>query len=71
MPNMSGDQAIDLIRQKGCQTPIIALTALDEEHLAKKLDDDKINGCVYKPVNSSKLYEKISEFVQLPEKTHI
>ena len=71
MPNMTGDEAIDVIRGKGCQTPIVALTALDEEHIAQKLDADKINGCVYKPVDSNKLYEKISEFVQLPEKTHI
>jgi len=67
MPNMNGIEATKLIRQKGIQTPIVALTAN-----ALKGDDKKCiqAGCtdyMSKPIKREKLNQVLAKYLQKEE----
>ena len=64
MPVMNGFEATRLIRNKGMQTPIIALTAFDKEEVTEEAISAGFNDIISKPFDSEKLYKTINETVR-------
>lgn len=63
MPLINGFETSKLIRQKGIQTPIIAVTAFDRQDIEDKIIDAQINEVIVKPFESHKLFETIKRLV--------
>lgn len=63
MPIINGFETSKLIRQKGIQTPIIAVTAFDKQDIEEKIIDAQIDEVIVKPFESHKLFETIKRLV--------
>lgn len=61
MPEMDGYEATRILRKKGFQLPIIALTASAMYEKSSKLESTGLNGLVTKPFNPKDLYKAISD----------
>jgi len=59
MPKIDGFETTKLIRDKGIETPIIALTAFDRSDIIDKAMEYKMNEVVVKPFEPNQLYKKI------------
>ncbi|MCP4022716.1 MAG: response regulator, partial [Desulfobacteraceae bacterium] len=60
MPDIAGDETVLKIRSDlNITIPIIMMGAFGEKRLEKLEQEKKINGCVYKPVNASSLFDMI------------
>ncbi|WP_161625349.1 ATP-binding response regulator [Flavobacterium suncheonense] len=59
MPKIDGFETTKLIRDKGIETPIIALTAFDRGDILEKAMQYKMNEVVVKPFEPNQLYKKI------------
>lgn len=57
MPNMNGDEATKVLREKGVVTPIIAISAAGEPSTGE------YDGFLAKPVDSDRLFKTISKFL--------
>ncbi len=64
MPIINGFETSKLIRQKGIQTPIIAVTAFDKQDIEGKVIDAQIDEVIVKPFESHKLFETIKRLVE-------
>lgn len=56
MPVMDGREMIKILREKGCNTPVIALTAYEYTK-----DDLKVSDVIRKPVNLERLMSSIQQ----------
>ncbi|WP_333809072.1 ATP-binding response regulator [Flavobacterium sp.] len=63
MPIINGFETSKLMRQKGIQTPIIAVTAFDKQDIEEKIIDAQIDEVIVKPFESHKLFETIKRLV--------
>ncbi len=63
MPIINGFETSKLIREKGIQTPIIAVTAFDKQDIEEKIIDAQIDEVIVKPFESHKLFETIKRLV--------
>ncbi len=63
MPVMNGFETTRLIRQKGIETPIIALTAFDKEEVTEEAISAGFDDIISKPFDSKQLYKIINEVV--------
>ena len=63
MPLINGFDTSKLIRKKGIQIPIIAVTAFDKQDIEEKVIDANIDEVIVKPFDSTKLFEVIKRFV--------
>ncbi len=70
MPVMDGVTATQALRQSGCRTPIIALTADAMRDDEKKCLQAGFTGFLAKPINSERLYSKLAE-VMSAETIHL
>lgn len=59
MPKIDGFETTKLIRNKGIETPIIALTAFDRCDIIDKAMEYKMNEVIVKPFEPNQLYKKI------------
>ena len=64
MPKINGFETSKLIREKGINTPIIAVTAFDKQEIMEKIEDAQIDDVIVKPFDSSKLFEVIKRYVE-------
>lgn len=63
MPIMDGYQATKLIREKGLDIPIIALTANAFSEDIRKAKEIGVNAYVPKPIDSNELYSKVNKIL--------
>ncbi|MEO8253805.1 MAG: response regulator [Flavobacterium sp.] len=63
MPEMNGFEATRLIRERGFQTPIIALTAFDKDEVTEEAISAGFDDILIKPFDSKQLYRIINEIV--------
>lgn len=63
MPDMDGFRLSRSIREKGFETPIIAVSARMEPSDRKKISASGINAFVQKPINQQLLLDKIDELI--------
>ena len=63
MPEMNGFETTRLIREKGIQIPIIALTAFDKEEVTEEAISAGFDDILSKPFDSRELYSIINEMV--------
>jgi signal transduction histidine kinase/DNA-binding response OmpR family regulator/HPt (histidine-containing phosphotransfer) domain-containing protein/PAS domain-containing protein len=68
MPNMNGLEAARLLREKGIQTPIVALTANALEGDDKKCIQAGCNDYMSKPIKREKLLKILKKHLQSEEK---
>ena len=61
MPEMDGYEATRILRKKGFQLPILALTASAMYEKSEKLETTGLDGLVTKPFNPKDLYKAISD----------
>lgn len=61
MPNMCGTDMIRELRAKNINTPVIIVSAHNEEEHLSQIDNLKIEAVLHKPINLKALLEKISE----------
>lgn len=61
MPHMDGNEFIKKLRQKDSKTPIVVITAYEEE--LKEEDKKLVNAIFSKPINFISLINKINELV--------
>ncbi|AXX88044.1 response regulator [Malaciobacter marinus] len=61
MPYMDGNEFIKKLRQKDSKTPIVVITAYEEE--LKEEDKKLVNAIFSKPINFISLINKINELV--------
>lgn len=59
LPRLSGTEAAARIRAAGVATPIIALTAEDEQEARRIAKDHQLHGYLTKPVSPKDLYAAI------------
>lgn len=64
-PGMSGIEAAQLLRRKGCTAPVVALTASD----ASKLDPDLFNERLRKPLRMPELLDVLNKHLQAAERS--
>lgn len=64
MPGIDGYQATQMLREKGCKCPIIAVTAHALEGDREKCIEAGCNDYVAKPINRDQLYEIVGKYVQ-------
>jgi CheY-like chemotaxis protein len=63
MPEMSGYDAIKILRNRGIETPVIAQTAyarIEDEDMSLKMG---FNGYVSKPIDRKKLFDLIEPYI--------
>ncbi|TCC90312.1 response regulator [Pedobacter frigiditerrae] len=63
MPIMDGFEASKSIREKGINTPIIALTANNKKDVEKQVKEVGINDIIVKPFLPDELYQKVVSFI--------
>ena len=63
MPIINGFDTSKLIRQKGLNIPIIAVTAFDRQDIEEKIIEAQIDEVIVKPFDSHKLFETIKRLV--------
>jgi CheY-like chemotaxis protein len=63
MPNMSGQEAVRLIRQKGVKIPIVAFTAVDDPEIHQDALDAGCNLVLTKPCKPAVLVNHISKLL--------
>jgi signal transduction histidine kinase/CheY-like chemotaxis protein len=66
MPNLNGLQATQIMRKKGLQTPIVALTAHAMESDRQKCLDAGCDGYLSKPVDRNKLMGMLDKYLSSP-----
>ncbi len=66
MPELSGSEATVKLRQEGCETPIIAMTASDLESDRKACIDAGMNDYLTKPILRERLLAKIERWSGQP-----
>ena len=59
MPQLNGFEATKIIREKGIDVPVIALTAFDKQEISEEIDASGMNGVMIKPFETNVLYETI------------
>ena len=64
MPIINGFETTKLIRKKGIQTPVIALTAFDKQEIMEQALSVGINDIIIKPFEPSKLIQVISNLIE-------
>ncbi|MEN9335410.1 MAG: Sensor histidine kinase RcsC [Bacteroidota bacterium] len=64
MPIINGFETTKLIRKKGIQTPVIALTAFDKQEITEQAISVGINDIIIKPFEPSKLFQVISNLIE-------
>ncbi len=64
MPIINGFETTKLIRKKGIQTPVIALTAFDKQEIMEQAISVGINDIIIKPFEPSKLFQVISNLIE-------
>lgn len=62
MPEMDGFQAAEIIRGRGIQTPIVALTAHAIDEIRERCERSGFNGFLTKPLDSRSLITLVDEF---------
>jgi signal transduction histidine kinase/ActR/RegA family two-component response regulator len=67
MPLMSGFEASKLIRAKGIDTPIIALTAFDKNAITDEAIMAGMNDIIVKPFESEQLFKTINNLIFKPK----
>lgn len=65
MPFMDGIETTNLLRQKGFNCPIIALTALSTNQIEENISLSGFNDIIYKPINKKTFIEKISTYLKV------
>ncbi|UZE96101.1 response regulator [Alkalimarinus alittae] len=65
MPEMSGPEAVALLRQTGFNRPILAFTASDEADELLQMKNAGCNGVVEKPVKIANLYQMLSQYLPI------
>jgi CheY-like chemotaxis protein len=65
MPIINGFETTKLIRKKGNTTPIVALTAFDKQEIIEQALSSGMNDILVKPFESAKLFQIISNFVNV------
>lgn len=64
MPDMNGDTATQLLREKGVRTAIFALTAdVTTDSQNRKYNSTGFDGCLTKPISVSRLKQVIEKFI--------
>jgi signal transduction histidine kinase/CheY-like chemotaxis protein/Tfp pilus assembly protein PilF len=63
MPIMNGFETTKRIRQKGIDTPVIALTAFDKEEIIEEALSAGINDIIVKPFEPVKLFQVINNLI--------
>jgi signal transduction histidine kinase/ActR/RegA family two-component response regulator len=61
MPQLNGFETTKIIREKGIDVPVIALTAFDKQEISDEIDASGMNGVMIKPFEPNVLYETILE----------
>lgn len=67
MPNMGGEEAAQIMRQKGIQTPLVAFTANVMKHQVDQYIENGFNQVVEKPISHDQLYSVMQTYLQ-PQK---
>jgi CheY-like chemotaxis protein len=65
MPEIDGYTAVRLLREKGCDLPIIALTAFAMKADSLKCVEAGCNDYLSKPLNSRSLIKAVSHWLEL------
>jgi CheY-like chemotaxis protein len=63
MPNINGFEALNLLRQKGVQTPVIALTAFAHKGQEQKCLESGFDAFLTKPLAKGTLIECLKRFL--------
>lgn len=63
MPELDGYETTEKIRERGDQTPIIALTATSTEEVERKINGRQMNGYILKPFITADFIQKIHDAV--------
>lgn len=63
MPGMDGYELARRIKQGGCRAPIIFISANSTKEYVDKAEEAGAEGLLIKPLRSSQLISKISEFI--------
>ncbi|WP_353088735.1 response regulator [Flavobacterium sp.] len=53
-----------MIRKKGIETPVVALTAFDKQEITEQALSSGINDIIIKPFEPSKLFQVISTLIE-------
>ncbi len=64
MPKINGFETTKLIRKKGINAPVIALTAFEKEEVYDTAIDAGINDVIAKPFDSQKLFQMIRNYTR-------
>lgn len=64
MPIINGFETTKLIRKKGIQTPVVALTAFDKQEITEQALSVGINDIIIKPFEPAKLFQVISTLIE-------
>ena len=64
MPIINGFETTKLIRKKGIETPVVALTAFDKQEITEQALSSGINDIIIKPFEPSKLFQVISTLIE-------
>ncbi len=64
MPQMMGDEALDLIHKDRPETPVIVMSGYAEAHVRKRFSDRQVIGFLQKPFRSAALMEKLRQAVK-------
>ncbi len=64
MPIINGFETTKLIRNKGIQIPIIALTAFDKQEITEQALSSGMNDIIIKPFEQAKLFQIITNLVR-------
>ena len=65
MPIINGFETTKLIRNKGIQIPIIALTAFDKQEITEQALSSGMNDIIIKPFEQAKLFQIITNLVTI------
>ena len=59
MPNMDGLTLVKTLRDTGCSTPVIILSAHNEDHILQQAQQSGILGFLTKPIKLDKIIESL------------
>lgn len=63
MPIINGFETTKLIRNKGIDTPVVALTAFDKQEITEEALACGMNDIIIKPFEQAKLFQVINNLV--------